>query len=212
MSDVTDLDLALSKHCRRNSDPQGDRARILAQYDAALRAEVLAVDGQDYDGELTMLRGLVATLSAVAQHGDLSDVQKLLREHTSDAVEARGLSGSADDADPEQSKRAELIAGIRAFAYWLEQNPDVDDPGEQRFLLALHTNQAVEEFVARHGLTAVVDDDGNASVDLFFGPITYHVYGYADFAQHLAERQERSARQWADQNGMTIQAAEDGGE
>jgi hypothetical protein len=36
-----------------------------------------------------MLRGLVATLHAVAEHGDLADVQKLLAEHFTDDAAAR---------------------------------------------------------------------------------------------------------------------------
>jgi hypothetical protein len=39
---------------------------------------------EDYPGELDMLRGLVATLRAVAAHGDLPDVRKLLDEHERD--------------------------------------------------------------------------------------------------------------------------------
>lgn len=211
MSDVTDLDLALSKHCRRSSDPAGEPARLLEQYNAALRTEILAADGQAYDGELTMLRGLVATLAAVAQHGDLVDVQKLLREYVSDDAEARdGIDSPAADPASAPSERAQFITGMRDFADWLEQNPDVRDPGSQRFLLSLTTNPAVEEFAARHGLTVTVDNDGNAFTDISFGPVTYHAYGYADFDQFVADQAEQDARQWADKNGMTIQPAEVG--
>jgi len=48
-----------------------------------------ATPGEDYPGETDMLRGLVATLKAVAAHGDLADVQKLLAEHASDDADAR---------------------------------------------------------------------------------------------------------------------------
>lgn len=62
----------------------------------AHRAEVLA---ETYPGELDMLRGLVATLHVVAQHGDLTDVRKLLAEHEADdaqaRVQARAVSGGA---------------------------------------------------------------------------------------------------------------------
>lgn len=48
-----------------------------------------ATPGEDYPGEMDMLRGLVATLRAVAEHGDLADVRKLLTEHASDDAAAR---------------------------------------------------------------------------------------------------------------------------
>lgn len=56
-----------------------------------------AGDGQAYDGELDMLHGLVATLNAVAEHGDLSDVRKLLREYATDDAEAREQSSREAD-------------------------------------------------------------------------------------------------------------------
>lgn len=41
-----------------------------------------------YPGQLAMLTGLVATLRAVATHGDLADVRKLLDEHQRDEQDA----------------------------------------------------------------------------------------------------------------------------
>jgi len=56
----------------------------------AHRAEVLAADGQAYDGELTMLRSLVRTLRVVVRHdGDLREVWRLLVAHTHDDADAR---------------------------------------------------------------------------------------------------------------------------
>lgn len=107
-------------------------------------------------------------------------------------------------------RRAAYIAGLRAFADWLEANPDVPAGGTQRLLQPLHTNAAVEEFAAKHDLTVVVDDDGNASCDVLFGPITYHAYGYEDFATFSDQIAERHARQWADSKGLTIQPTEGG--
>lgn len=101
--------------------------------------------------------------------------------------------------------RTEFIAGLRQLADWLEQNPDVKIPGGERMLLPLTTNDAVEEFAATHGLTVAMDADGNASVDLGFGSIVYHVYGYANFADHLKRGEEKQARGWADKNDMIIQ-------
>lgn len=115
MSDVTHLDLALNAFCRRSSDPDGEPARILAQYNAALRTEILALDGQAYDGELVMLRGLVATLNAIANHGDLSDVQKLLREHAGDDAEARGLTTPDEEPAPQATDKPEWLARIDQF-------------------------------------------------------------------------------------------------
>ncbi|KOG21762.1 hypothetical protein ADK36_12310 [Streptomyces viridochromogenes] len=60
-----------------------------------------AADGQAYDGELAMLRGLVATLNAVAEHGDLSDVRKLLGEYASDDAAAREEKASRADTTPD---------------------------------------------------------------------------------------------------------------
>ena len=106
-------------------------------------------------------------------------------------------------------KRDEYIAGLRRLADWLEQNPDLPAGGAQRVLLPLTTNPAVEEFASVHGLTVKVDEDGNASADIEFGPIVYHAYGYADFAEWCKRQDERRARQWADRNGMVIESREE---
>ena len=106
------------------------------------------------------------------------------------------------------SARDEFITGLREFADWLEQNPEVQEPGDQRLLLALMTNPAVEEFAAGHGLTVVHDGEGNASCDLTFGPIVYHAYGYVDFVGHCKAAHERNARSWAQKNGLEIVPAE----
>lgn len=45
-------------------------------------------EAEAYLGELAMLRGLVATLRAVAEHGDLPDVRQLLEEHQRDERDA----------------------------------------------------------------------------------------------------------------------------
>lgn len=47
-----------------------------------------ATPGEAYAGELVMLRGLVATLRAVAEHGDLNEVRQLLDEHKRDEQDA----------------------------------------------------------------------------------------------------------------------------
>lgn len=60
----------------------------------AYRAEVLAEDGQAYDGELAMLRGLVRTLRVVVRPDgvDVAEVRRLLHHHAADDAEAREKS------------------------------------------------------------------------------------------------------------------------
>lgn len=52
-----------------------------------------ATPGEAYPGQLAMLTGLVATLRAVAEHGDLDDVRKLLAEHQRDEQDACAETG-----------------------------------------------------------------------------------------------------------------------
>jgi len=100
--------------------------------------------------------------------------------------------------------RTAYVAGLRDFANFLESNPDVQEPGCQSLLLPLMTNSAVEEFAAKHGLTVDHDDEGNTSCNLRFGPITFHAYGYTDFAEHRDATDERNARKWAAAKGLKI--------
>jgi hypothetical protein len=108
--------------------------------------------------------------------------------------------------------RDAYIAGLRELADWLEKHPDVELPTTDRLLVPLSTNLAVEEFAAAHDLTVEIDEDGNAAVDVKFGPIAFHAYGYADFKQHVAQLNEKTARNWANQNGMVIQPRDGGAE
>lgn len=69
----------------------------------AYRAEVLAADDEAYDGELAMLRGLVATIRAVVGNDSsaekqAAEVRQLLAEHAGDEAHARLL---AMDTTPE---------------------------------------------------------------------------------------------------------------
>jgi hypothetical protein len=75
-----------------------DRAEQLVD---AHRAEVLAADGQAYDGELAMLRGLVRVLRVVARQDDLAEVQRLLIEHVRDETAAR----AEENATPQGGDR-----------------------------------------------------------------------------------------------------------
>lgn len=70
----------------------GDNAeRFARELLAEHRAEVLAEDGQAYDGELAMLRGLVRTLRVVVRPDtvDVTEVRRLLQQHVGDEAEAR---------------------------------------------------------------------------------------------------------------------------
>jgi hypothetical protein len=100
--------------------------------------------------------------------------------------------------------RTRFTNALRAFADWLDANPDIDEPRGQRFLLPLHTNQAVTEFAAEHGLTTEADAEGNLAAEITFGPVVYQVYGYVDFAAHRDASNERTARDWAEKHGMQI--------
>ncbi|MFD9124928.1 hypothetical protein [Kitasatospora sp. NPDC059571] len=102
------------------------------------------------------------------------------------------------------SARARLTNAIRDFADWLDANPQVDAPHAPRFLLPLHTNQAVIDFANEHGLETTADAEGNLSAAVTFGPVVYEAYGYVDFDTHRDACDERTARSWADRTGMQI--------
>jgi hypothetical protein len=103
-------------------------------------------------------------------------------------------------------RTAQVVAGLRAFAEFLEQHPQVP-VSTQRVQLPLTTNDAVTAFAAEHGLTVNYDDEGNGSCNILFGLITLHAYGYADFAKHCEKNDERNARKWAKNNGLEFVAA-----
>ncbi|MFE7232519.1 hypothetical protein ACFVAF_18035 [Streptomyces sp. NPDC057596] len=105
----------------------------------------------------------------------------------------------------EQKQKA--IDGLRALADFLESNEALPAPTSQQLLVPLHTNAAVEEFATEHGLTVEYDDEGNAHTQVKFGPLTYYVYGYVDFSEHLERNAERNARRWAARKGMEIRPA-----
>jgi hypothetical protein len=83
----------------------------------AHRTEVLAADGQAYDGELAMLRGLVNTLRVITRHdGSLAEVWRLLVEHTRDDAAAREKATDVQSATatPGPTGRvAQLLDAIR---------------------------------------------------------------------------------------------------
>jgi hypothetical protein len=106
--------------------------------------------------------------------------------------------------------RTEYIKGLRDLADWLEGNPSVAVPSHpDRILVPLMTNAAVEQVAVAAGLTVEHDNDGNAAASVDLGPIEYRLYGYADWDAWKAQHAEKTARAWADENGMTIQLAAD---
>lgn len=82
--------------------------------DDLIKAVVTEMDAQAYPGELAMLRGLVATLRVVAQHGDLADVVKLLDEHQRDEQDAYAEAPAVSDGPAGPTGRvARLLDAIR---------------------------------------------------------------------------------------------------
>jgi hypothetical protein len=66
-------------------------------------------DHEAYDGELTMLRGLVRTLRVVVREDDtLPEVRRLLHQHASDDADAR------EENTPAEKRQADLLTAIRA--------------------------------------------------------------------------------------------------
>jgi hypothetical protein len=72
------------------------------------------MNAEAYPGELDMLRGLIATLRVVAQHGDLTDVVKLLDEHQRDEQDAYAEAPAVSDGPAGPTGRvARLLNAIR---------------------------------------------------------------------------------------------------
>ncbi|WP_405807472.1 hypothetical protein OG729_20145 [Streptomyces sp. NBC_00210] len=109
---------------------------------------------------------------------------------------------------PQEDERSRFVQGLRSLADWLEQT-DLPVPSDQRMLLPFHSNTAVEKFAAAHSLEVEYDNEGNASTDLAFGQVRYHVYGYVDFDQHCARADEQRARQWADEHGLVLRPVDE---
>jgi hypothetical protein len=145
--------LSIMQHNAAPGPAQNGQRAALGAY----RAEVLAADGQAYNGELSMLRGLVATLRAVAKHGDLGDVQKLLAEHERDEQDAY--------AEAEKNGRATAGTTPDTLASWLYQRfmshgvgwDNLSDDDRQYWE---HQASAVRRAVARGGFKTVATEAG----------------------------------------------------
>lgn len=73
------------------------------------------MDAQAYPGELAMLRGLVATLRVVAEHGGLAEVRRLLDEHQADEQDAYAAVPTSAVGT---NRRAHLLNAITAGGRW----------------------------------------------------------------------------------------------
>lgn len=104
----------LTEYGRAEDAPLGTLTDFRLKLDA-YRAEVLAEDGQAYDGELAMLRGLVRTLRVVVRDGTSdekrrAEIERLLHQHAADDAVAReqGKSSHQADATPASAREARL--------------------------------------------------------------------------------------------------------
>jgi hypothetical protein len=75
-------------------------------YDTGRQHAALSRAAENFPDELLMLRGLVATLRSVAEHGDLTDVRKLLDEHRRDEQDAYA------EAEEMSSREANATPGV----------------------------------------------------------------------------------------------------
>lgn len=103
----------------------------------AHRARVLAEDGQAYDGELAMFRGLFRTLRAVVRPDDvdLNEVRRLVHHHTADDAAARAEKSSPTGADatppffqPGITYRSRRCADLLFECLTLSADPDTGAP------------------------------------------------------------------------------------
>ena len=85
-----------------------DSDRYARELLAEHRAEVLVEDGQAYDGELAMLRGLVRTLRVVVRYdNNVAEVRRLLHQHAADQAAAYQAKG-----DTTRARQAALLDAI----------------------------------------------------------------------------------------------------
>lgn len=147
------------------SQPEIDDA--FAAYDAEHRAEVLAGDGQAYDGELAMLRGLVRTLRAVSRddRADVAqrEVRRLLYEHAADERDAYRRESNPAPA---------------------EATPDFFQPGHTY----THTDDKTDWQFRVDTVTTHPEDGERTALGWrrFRGEWEPYAYGEDDFEIHLA--------------------------
>lgn len=103
--------------------------------------------------------------------------------------------------------RSAVTAGLRAFADWLDANPEIPwarNWGE--ILMPLTTKERLDEVAQLLGaeVSEASHNPGQHEFTVEFGPITARLYGYDDFDAHRAQNAEKQARTWADGNGKQI--------
>ena len=89
--------------------------------------------------------------------------------------------------------RAEYIAGLRAFIDLLESDPTIPTPSTglagTGISAHLHANsgltqderfELIHDFADAHQVPVVADHTGMRKAEKRFGPVTFHVYAFAD--------------------------------
>jgi hypothetical protein len=109
---------------------------------------------------------------------------------------------------PTTPLRDALLSGLRQAENFLSLNRDLPVPSDLRLLIPVSTNNAVREFAVEHLLPDADvrhDRHGNASLDIRFGPlVTYHVYGYRDFAESCERTDAAVAERYATSHGLVL--------
>lgn len=105
--------------------------------------------------------------------------------------------------------RAEFVAGLRALADFVAAHADVPVPAFPSLSNPVGAADEVRAFGAAHGL-AVTEGGKQASttVRVCFGSLEYQVYGYDDWDTAHEHVQQRQARNYADEHGLALVAAE----
>lgn len=91
----------------------------------------------------------------------------------------------------ETTRRAEFVAGLRAFADLLDTDPSIPTPTYTADIWAhiqehgtgLNQDQryaVVHDFADAHGVTVTEDHKGDRSARKLFGPVLLRVHAYAD--------------------------------
>jgi hypothetical protein len=154
MSARSVIEHALHTYYADSQQPDRVVRVLLHNYDHAHRAEVLTADGQEYDGQLAMLTGLIATIRATVAHGSLDDVRKLLDEH------------HHDDADAREEAKGKSRRTVDTLAAWLHQRFAVghtlsfEPLGEADRSYWEHEAAAVRRAVARGGFKTDTTEAG----------------------------------------------------
>jgi hypothetical protein len=132
--------------------------RLMHNYrDEELAKAAAPADGQAYDGELAMLRGLIRTLRVVVRPDqvDVAEVRRLLHEHATDDAAAR-------EEGPQKYRAAEADT-LSAWLYrrFMPHGVGWDNLDEGDRSYWEHQARAVRRAVARGGFKADVTEGGD---------------------------------------------------